>query len=87
MIDDISITNYADNNTPFVSRDAPLNVITSSENASEKLFEWFTSNHMKANHDKYHLLMGTFTLISIKVKDFIIKNSGYEKLTLISIAT
>ena len=38
------------------------------------------NNHMKANHDKCHLLMSTFTPISIKIKDYIIKNSDYEKL-------
>ena len=80
MIDDINIANYADDNTPFVSGDTPLNVITSLENAAEKLFEWFTNNHMKANHDKCHLLMSTITSISIKVKDYIIKNSDCEKL-------
>ena len=35
---------------------------------------------MKANHGKCHLLMSTFTPISIKVKDYIIKNSDNEKL-------
>ena len=80
MIDDINIANYADDNTPFVSGDIPLNVMTSLENAAEKRFEWFTNNHMKANHEKCHLLMSTFTPISIKVKDYIIKNSDYEKL-------
>ena len=39
MMDDINIAKYADDNTPFVSGDTPLNVITSSENAAEKLFE------------------------------------------------
>ena len=38
MMDDISTANYADDNTPFVSGDAPLNVITSLENAAEKSF-------------------------------------------------
>ena len=80
MIDDIDIANYADDNTPFVPGHTPLNVITSLENAAEKPFEWFTNNHMKANQDKCHLLMSTFTPISIKVKDYIIKNSDYEKL-------
>ena len=80
MIDDINIANYADDNTPFVSGDTPLNVITSFENAAENLFEWFTNNQMKANHDKCHLLMSTITPISNKVKDYIIKNSDYEKL-------
>ena len=74
------IANYADDNTPFVSGDAPLNVITSLENGAEKLFEWFANNHMKANHDKCHLLMSTLTPISITVKDYIIENSDNEKL-------
>ena len=79
-MDDINIANYADDNTPLVSGDTPLNVTTSLENATEKLFEWFANNHMKANHDKYHLLMSTLTSISIKVKDYMIKNSDNEKL-------
>ena len=77
VIDYINIANYADDNTPFVSGDTPLNVITSLENATEKLFEWFTNNLMKANHDKFHLLMSTFTPISITVKDYTIKNRDY----------
>ena len=80
MMDDINITNYADDNIPFVSGDTPLNLIKSLENAGEKLFEWFAKNHMKANHDKCHLLMSTLTPISITVKDYIIKNSDNEKL-------
>ena len=38
IIHDINTANYADNNTPFVPGDAPLNVITSLENAPEKRF-------------------------------------------------
>ena len=78
MIDDINIANYADNNTPFVSGGTPLSVITSLENAAEKLFKWFVNNHMKANQNKCH--MSTLTPISIRVKDYIIKNSDNEKL-------
>ena len=80
MMDDINISNYADDNTPLVPVDTPLNVITSLENAAEKLFEWFANNHMKAKQDKCHPLMSTLTPISIKVKDYIIKNSDNEKL-------
>ena len=79
-MDNVNISNYADDNAPLVSVDAPLNVITSLENAAEKLFEWFANNHMKAKHDKCHPLMSTLTPISIKVKDYIIKNSDNEKL-------
>ena len=62
-------------NSPFVSGDTPINAITSFKNAANtlELFEWFTNNHMKANHDKCHLLTSTLTPICIKVKDYIIK--------------
>ena len=80
MMDDVNIANYADDNTSFVSGDTPLTVITSLENAAEKLLKWFANNYMKANHDKCHLLMSTFTPIFIKIKDYIIRNSDNEKL-------
>ena len=73
MIPDINISNYLDDKTPFVSGDTPVNVVRSLGNTAEKPFEWFTSNHMITNHDKCHLLMGTLTPISIKVKDYIMK--------------
>ena len=72
-IDDINIANDAHDNNPFVPEGTPLNVIASLGKAAEKLYEWFTNNHMKANHDKFHLLMNTLIPISIKVKDYIIK--------------
>ena len=80
MIGSINIADYKDDNTPFVSGDTPLNFITSLENAAEKLFEWFTNNHMKANQDKCHLLMSTSIPVSSKVEDCIIKTSDNEKL-------
>ena len=79
MIDDTNIANYVDENTPFVSGDTPLNVLTSFENAAKKLSEWFTNNQMKVNHDKCHLVMSTLKPIFITVKDYIIKNSDNEK--------
>ena len=79
MVDDINIANYADDNTPFVSGDTSLNVITSLEQATERLYEWFTNNRMKDTHDKWYLLMITLTPIPIKVKRYI-KNSDNEKL-------
>ena len=85
MIDSINIANYADDNTAFVSGDTPLNVITSLENAAEKLFEWFTNNHIKANQDKCHLLMSALTPISSKVKGYIIRTSDNEKLLAVAV--
>ena len=86
-MDDINIVNYADNNALLVSGGTPLNVIASSENAAEKIFEWFVKNHMKANHNKCHLLMSILRPISIKVKDYIIKNNDNEKLLGVTVDT
>ena len=72
MIDDFNIANWADDNTLFVSGDTSVRVMTSLDNAAEKRFEWFSNNHMKANHDKCDLLINTVP-ISIKVKDSGIK--------------
>ena len=80
MIDNVNIANYADDNRPFASGDTLLNVITSLENVIEKLFEWFINNHTKANQDKCHLLISTLTSISIKLKDYLIKNSDNVQL-------
>ena len=38
------------------------------QESSKKLFKWFADNQMKANEDKYHLIVST------------IKNSASEKL-------
>ena len=64
MTNVINMANYADDTTPFVSGDTPLNFITSLENVAEKRFEWFANNHIKANHDKCHLPMSTLTPIT-----------------------
>ena len=72
MVDDFNIANWADDNTPFVSGDTSVHVMTSLENAVEKRFEWFSNNHMKANHDKCDRLINTVP-ISITVKDSGIK--------------
>ena len=65
----------ADDNTHFAPGDSPLHIVILLKNTLKKLFEWFTNNEMKLNHDKYHLLMSALTLISIKVKDYVIKNN------------
>ena len=40
---------------------------------TQKLFTWFANNKMKANHDKYHLLLSTqenFNVLIITVQKF-----------------
>ena len=55
IVNKINFASYADDNTPFVSRDKLDDVLDSLENAALKFFDWFSINQMKANPDKCHL--------------------------------
>ena len=48
----IDLSSYADDNTPFISEATPENVVSSLENCSTSLFEWFSNNQMKANPEE-----------------------------------
>ena len=52
-----SFASYADDNTPYVTAENLDEVIKSLEKDSIKLFQWFSDNQLKANHDKCHLLV------------------------------
>ena len=80
IVNEIDFASYADDNTPFVSGDRLDDVFVSLENASLKLFDWFSNNQMKANSDKCHLLTSSTDSIAIKIKDNEILNSESEKL-------
>ena len=80
IVNDIDFVNYADHNTPFVFGNNPIEVLKCLEDASDKLFEWFSDNQMKANPDKCHLLTSSITPTSINIKGYVINNSLCEKL-------
>ena len=52
-----SFASYADDITPNITAQNFDEVIKSLEKDSIKLFQWFSDNQMKANHDKCHLLV------------------------------
>ena len=54
---DIPVANYADDNTPYCTGLKIPSVLIKLENAAETLLQWFKDNRMKANPDKYHLLV------------------------------
>ena len=54
--------------------------ITSLEQASNGLFEWFKNNLLKSNADKCHLLVSTNDRVSVNVDGFKIDKSDTEKL-------
>ena len=57
FLHDIPVANYADGNTPYCTDLKISDVLIKLENAAERLLQWFKDNRMKANPDKYHLLI------------------------------
>ena len=55
-------------------------LITSLEQASNGLFEWFKNNLLKSNADKCHLFVSTNDRVSMNVDGFKIDKSDTEKL-------
>ena len=57
------------------------------EEASTKLFKWFSDDLMKSNTDKCRLLVSRNNAVNIRVEDFDIKNSDCEKLIWLNLIT
>ena len=79
-VSDIHITSYADDNTPYMIADNVDDLITSLEQASNRLFEWFENNLLRSNTDKRHLLVSTNDRVSVNVDGFKTDISDTEKL-------
>ena len=86
-IDDCDIESYVDDNTPYASSSNLDALINKLEESTNKLFQWFRNNHMKANADKRHLLVTGNNEASANINEFEIQSSKKEKLLGISIDT
>ena len=62
-------------------------VVKSLEEASNKLFKWFSHNLMISNANKCDLLVSTNNTVNIRVENFDIKNSDSEKLLGVNLIT
>ena len=71
---DVDFSSYAD-----VVKNYTRSVITSSENISVELFEWFFDNQIKANPDKCHFRTSESKDLLINVENNQITNSKCEK--------
>ena len=80
LVDNIDIASYADDTTPYNSSDNIQSVINSLETASEKLFNWFKSNSMKANAEKCHLLLSSNEKLFANIDNIPVESSSCEKL-------
>ena len=80
-VNDIDIVSYADDNTPYIIAVNMDDLLTSLEQASNGLFEWFKNNILKGNADKCHLLISTDDRVNMNVDRFKINKSDTEKTT------
>ena len=80
IMENIDITSYTDDNTPYTTRNSIEEVIQKLENATTTLFQWFSDNQMKSNPDKCHFLCNSNSELSLTIETQKIKNSKFEKL-------
>ena len=78
---DSKIANYADDNTAYACKIDIKSVLSQLEYDSACLLQWFSNNRLKANADKFHLLLSeSNTNISVKAGQYNISNSNSKKL-------
>ena len=78
---DSTITNYADDNSPFACNVDVDSVILKLEKDAKALLTWFGINGLKANPDKFHLILNNpDEKYFIEIQNYKIRNSKCEKL-------
>ena len=77
----LDIANYADDNSPFTVANSIPQVISNLEIDTKNLLSWIKYNGLKANPDKFHLLLSDTDLnLSMQVDNNEIFNSLSKKL-------
>ena len=80
IIDNIDFASYADDNTAYTTDENAKKVIDKYEIVAKSLFKWFSNNQMKANPNKYHLLISSISQSELKIGNATIKSTICEKL-------
>ena len=75
----IDFTRYADDNTPYTYSSNIEIVLDNLQGALEKMFHWFSTNHLVANAEKYHLLISSKTSVDIHTSNTEILNEEKVK--------
>ena len=78
--ENIDFAGYADDNTPYTYSSKIEHVLINLQNASEKLFFWFSANHLVANAGKCHLLTSSNLPVDIRITNTKISNVERVKL-------
>ena len=78
--ENIDFAGYADDNTPYVYSSKIEHVLTNLQSASEKLFSWFSANHLVVNAGECHLLTSSNLPLEIRITNTKISNVERVKL-------
>ena len=76
----IDFAGYADDNTPYTYSSNVENVLDNLQGAFEKMFHWFSTNHLVANAGKCHLLTSSKTPVDVYISHTKILNEERVKL-------
>ena len=77
----LSIANYADDNSPFTVAQTIPQVICNPEADAKNILWWLKYNGLKANPDKFHILLSeSDESLSMKVDKFELSNTTNQKL-------
>ena len=69
----IDLTGYADDNIiPYILSSNKENVLNNLQGALQKVFHWFSTNHLVPNAGKCHLLTSSKTPVDIHVSNNVI---------------
>ena len=79
FVSDIGIANHTDDNTPHATDKHLETVLKDLEQGSDTLLKWFTDNLLKANPEKYHVLVSTNEKRHLNVSEVEISNIKCEK--------
>ena len=66
-VNEFDIASYADDNNPYIISVSVDDLLTSYEQASNGLFDWFKNNILKGNADKCHFLISTDGRVNMNV--------------------
>ena len=78
--ENIYFAGYVDDNTPYTYSSKIMHVLSNLQSASEKLFSWFSANHLVANAGKCHRLTSSNLPVDIRITNTKISNAERVKL-------
>ena len=80
FVSNIGIANYAEDNTPNAPKNYLETVLTDIEQGFDILLKWFKDNLLKANPEKYHLLVNTKEKRHLNTREIEISNNKCQKI-------